>query len=61
MENINFPSVWDFAEGAITTWQHLGDITQVLQVILIGGIVLLAIYMFVRFLRRISAHDQVDL
>jgi len=61
MINLNFPSVWDYVDGAITTWQSFGNVTEILQAIVIGGEVLLALYMLFRFFRRISAHDQIDL
>lgn len=61
MPSFNFPSLWDYVPGAITTWQSFGQATEVLQAIILGGIVLLAVYMLIRFFRRVTAHDQVDL
>lgn len=58
MPTLDFPSVWQFAPGAVDMWDRLGEATTVLQAIILAGIVGLAVWMFVRFFKRLTA--EVD-
>jgi len=55
---LNFPRVWDLAQDAVQTWNSFGSATQVLQAIILAGIVALAIYLIYRFFKRITADGR---